>query len=55
MKSIGQPRPPAVDKIKIVDNDNKATKRSFKECFAALSSLSKILISLTAGGLDHLI
>ena len=51
---IGRPRPPAVDEIKIFDNDNKAAKHSFlSECFTALSSLSKILISSTAGGLGR--
>ena len=46
--------PPAVDEIKIFDNDDKATKHSFlSECFAAFSSLSKILISSTAGGLGR--
>ena len=51
---IGRPRPPAVDEIKLFDNDDKAAKRSEKkEHFATLSSLSKILISLTARGLGH--
>ena len=39
---IGRPRPPAVDEIKVFDNDDKAAKRSErKECFVTLSSLSK--------------
>ena len=39
---IGRPRPPAVDKIKIFDNDDKTTKHfERKERFVALSSLSK--------------
>ena len=51
-KQIERPRPPAVDEIKIFDNDDKAAKHSErKRRFAALSSLSKILISSTAGGL----
>ena len=48
---LGSQRLPAVDDIKIFDNDDKAAKHS--ECFVALSSLSKILISSTAGGLGH--
>ena len=49
---IGRPRPPAVDEIKIFDNNDRATKHSErKERFSPLSSLSKNLISSTAGGL----
>ena len=48
-------RPPDVDGIKIFDQDDQATKRyDKKQCFAAWSSLSKILIPSTSGGLEHL-
>ena len=51
---IGWPRPPAVNEIKLFDNDDKAAKHSErKKRFVALSSLSKILISSTAGGLGR--
>ena len=54
MKSNWVARPPVVDEIKIFNNDDKAAKHfERKECFAALSSLSKILISSTAGGLGR--
>ena len=48
-------RPPDVDGIKIFDKDDQAAKHyDKKQCFAAWSSLSKILISSTSGGLEHL-
>ena len=49
----GQLRPPAADEIKFLDNNNdKTAKHSFlSECFAALSSLSKISISSAVGDL----
>ena len=53
---IGRPRPPAVDEIKIFDNDDKAAKRYFlSERLVALSSLLKFLISSAAKGLECLI
>ena len=54
MKLYWVAKAPAVDEIKIFDNDNNAAKHSEgKECFAALSSLSKILISSTAGDVSR--
>ena len=59
-------RPPDVDGIKIFDNDDQAAKHYGSKflikmtrpqnitCFAAWSSLSKILIPSTSGGLEHL-
>ena len=49
-------RPPAdVDGIKIFNKDEQAAKHCFLSyCFAAWSSLSKILIPSTSGGLEHL-
>ena len=48
-------RPPDVDGIKIFDKDDQATKhKDKKQYFAAWSSLSKILIPSTSGGLEHL-
>ena len=48
-------RPPDVDGIKIFDKDDQAAKHyNKKQCFAAWSSLSKILIPSTSGGLEHL-
>ena len=32
LKSNGQPRPPAVDEIKIFDNDDKAAKHLHQGC-----------------------
>ena len=48
-------RSPDVDGIKIFDKDDQAAKHySIKEqCFAAWSSLSKILIPSTSGDLVH--
>ena len=50
MKSIGRPRFPAVDEIKIFDNDidDKATKHSFS--LRMFCGLVPIIISSTAGG-----
>ena len=45
-------RSPDVDGIKMFDTDDQAAKHY--ECFAAWSSLSKILIPSTSGGLEHL-
>ena len=46
---LGNQRPPAVDEIKIFDDDDKATKHSFSlRMFCGLVSLSKILISSTS-------
>ena len=51
---IGQPRPPAVDEIKIFDNNDKAAKHSErKRTFYGLVIIIKNFISLTAGGLGH--
>ena len=48
-------RPPDVDGIKTFDKDDQATKHKDKtQCFVAWSSLSKILIPSTSGGLEHL-
>ena len=48
-------RPPDVDGIKTFDKDDQATKHyNNKQCIAAWSSLSKILIPSTSGGLEHL-
>ena len=48
-------RPPDVDGIKIFDKDDQAAKHYDKKTvFAAWSSLSKILIPSTSGGLEHL-
>ena len=48
-------RPPDVDGIKIFDTDDQAAKHQDKEqCFAPCSSLSKILMPSTSGGLEHL-
>ena len=48
-------RPPDVDGIKIFDKDEQSAKHCFLSyCFAAWSSLSKILIPSTSGGLEHL-
>ena len=45
-------RPPDVDGIKIFDKDDQATKHYDKEqCFATWSSLLKVLIPSTSGGL----
>ena len=52
MKSNWETKASAADEIKIFDNDDKAAKHPFlSECFAALSSLSKLLISLLAESL----
>ena len=56
MKKIGQPRPPAVDEIKFFDNNKNLRLQNIlllSEGFAALLSLSKNLISSTAGGLGR--
>ena len=49
-------RPADVDGIKIIfDADDQAAKHQDKnKCFAAWSSLSKILIPSTSVGLEHL-
>ena len=48
-------RPLDVDGIKIFDKDDQAAKHSDKkQCFGAWSSLSKILIPSTSGGLEYL-
>ena len=48
-------RSPDVDGIKIFGKDDQAAKHyDIKQCFAARSSLSKILILSTSGGLEHL-
>ena len=47
-------RPPDVDGIKIFDKDDQAAKDCFYYCFVAWSSLSKIMIPSTSGGLEHL-
>ena len=41
---IGRPRPPAVDEIKKIDDDNKITK--YSDCFVTLSSLSNVIFIL---------
>ena len=45
---FGWPRPPAVDEVKIYDNDDKTTKHAERERI-----IIKILISSTAGGFGH--
>ena len=48
-------RPPDVDGIKIFDKDDQVSETlRYKQCFVAWSSLSKILIPSTSGGLAHL-
>ena len=48
-------RPPDVDGINIFDKDDQAAKHCLLSyCFVAWSSLSKILIPSTSGGLEHL-
>ena len=50
--------PPDVDGIKIFDKDDQVTRpqniKIKEQCFADWSSLSKILIPSTSGGLEHL-
>ena len=54
MKSNWAVKAPTVDGIKIFDTDDKAAKHSEeKECFAAISSLSNILILSTTDSLGH--